>query len=154
MFQTCFSVNYFLSVSLIENYGMDGMDGFWKLWNVWMGFSIMWQFDYVIVYGLSYGAWWYKGKEGFLVFKKLVINYFYSFMRRNCRRGIATLSVPRSHLMQVGLYRSMSILEVNLETKWWFSWVVDPMYFSNILRLGRSEGLLGVIWKSCLSIIL
>ena len=50
-------------------------------------------------------------------FKKLVINYFYSFMRRNCRRGIATLSVPLSHLMQVGLYRSMSILEVNLETK-------------------------------------
>ncbi|XP_019433355.1 PREDICTED: potassium transporter 7-like [Lupinus angustifolius] len=35
--------------------------------------------------------------------KKLVINYFYAFLRKNCRRGIANLSVPHSHLMQVGM---------------------------------------------------
>ncbi|KAG2309998.1 hypothetical protein Bca52824_021555 [Brassica carinata] len=35
--------------------------------------------------------------------KKLVINYFYAFLRKNCRRGIANLSVPQSHLMQVGM---------------------------------------------------
>ena len=35
--------------------------------------------------------------------KKLVINYFYAFLRKNCRRGIANLSVPHSNLMQVGM---------------------------------------------------
>ncbi|XP_020578351.1 potassium transporter 7-like isoform X2 [Phalaenopsis equestris] len=35
--------------------------------------------------------------------KKLVINYFYAFLRRNCRRGITTLSVPHSNLMRVGM---------------------------------------------------
>ncbi|KAE9595569.1 hypothetical protein Lal_00030966 [Lupinus albus] len=35
--------------------------------------------------------------------KKLVINYFYAFLRNNCRRGNANLSVPHSHLMQVGM---------------------------------------------------
>ncbi|XWS68298.1 hypothetical protein CRYUN_Cryun04dG0078800 [Craigia yunnanensis] len=35
--------------------------------------------------------------------KKLDINYFYAFLRKNCRRGIANLSVPHSHLMQVGM---------------------------------------------------
>lgn len=41
-------------------------------------------------------------KESFFV-KKLVINYFYAFLRRNCRRGIATLSIPHTRLMQVGM---------------------------------------------------
>ena len=125
-----------------ENYGMYG-------W-VWVSCDSL-IMSLCMVYLMGHGD--IRARKDSWFFKKLVINYFYSFMRRNCRRGIATLSVPRSHLMQVGLYRSMSILEVNLETKWWFSWVVDPMYFSNILRFGRSEGLLGVIWKSCLSII-
>ncbi|KAF9611984.1 hypothetical protein IFM89_037267 [Coptis chinensis] len=35
--------------------------------------------------------------------KKLVINYFYAFLRKNCRRRIANLSVPHSNLMQVGM---------------------------------------------------
>ncbi|KAL0387143.1 UNVERIFIED_CONTAM: Potassium transporter 7 [Sesamum radiatum] len=35
--------------------------------------------------------------------KKLVINYFYAFLRKNSRRGTANLSVPHSHLIQVGM---------------------------------------------------
>ncbi|XP_052162585.1 probable potassium transporter 14 [Oryza glaberrima] len=41
-------------------------------------------------------------KESFFV-KKLVINYFYAFLRRNCRRGIAALSIPPSRMMQVAM---------------------------------------------------
>lgn len=41
-------------------------------------------------------------KESFFL-KKLVINYFYAFLRKNCRRGIATLSVPHTRLMQVAM---------------------------------------------------
>ncbi|KAM3365841.1 hypothetical protein ACQJBY_015456 [Aegilops geniculata] len=41
-------------------------------------------------------------KESFFV-KKLVINYFYAFLRKNCRRGIATLSIPHTRLMQVAM---------------------------------------------------
>ncbi|KAF0889544.1 hypothetical protein E2562_026958 [Oryza meyeriana var. granulata] len=41
-------------------------------------------------------------KESFFV-KKLVVNYFYAFLRRNCRRGIAALSIPRARMMQVAM---------------------------------------------------
>ncbi|KAL5198959.1 hypothetical protein ABZP36_002471 [Zizania latifolia] len=41
-------------------------------------------------------------KESFFV-KKLVINYFYAFLRKNCRRGIATLSIPHTRLMRVAM---------------------------------------------------
>lgn len=41
-------------------------------------------------------------KESWFV-KKLVVNYFYAFLRKNSRRGTANLSVPHSHLMQVGM---------------------------------------------------
>lgn len=41
-------------------------------------------------------------KESFFL-KKLVINYFYAFLRKNCRRGIATLSIPHTRLMQVAM---------------------------------------------------
>ncbi|XP_062186912.1 probable potassium transporter 14 isoform X2 [Phragmites australis] len=41
-------------------------------------------------------------KESFFV-KKLVINYFYAFLRKNCRRGIATLSIPHTRLMLVAM---------------------------------------------------
>jgi hypothetical protein len=41
-------------------------------------------------------------KESFFL-KKLVINYFYAFLRKNCRRGIATLSIPHTMLMQVAM---------------------------------------------------
>ncbi|XP_076915714.1 potassium transporter 7-like [Bidens hawaiensis] len=35
--------------------------------------------------------------------KKLAINYFYAFLRKNCRRGIATLSVPHTRLLEVAI---------------------------------------------------
>ncbi|CAM8979993.1 unnamed protein product [Rhodiola kirilowii] len=34
--------------------------------------------------------------------KKLVINYFYAFLRRNCRAGAANMSVPHMNILQVG----------------------------------------------------
>ncbi|KAG2637212.1 hypothetical protein PVAP13_2NG506200 [Panicum virgatum] len=41
-------------------------------------------------------------KESFFL-KKLVINYFYAFLRKNCRQGIATLSIPHTRMMQVAM---------------------------------------------------
>ncbi|XP_010251311.1 PREDICTED: putative potassium transporter 12 isoform X2 [Nelumbo nucifera] len=35
--------------------------------------------------------------------KKLVINYFYSFLRRNCRAGAANMSVPHMNIMEVSM---------------------------------------------------
>ncbi|KAJ6814277.1 potassium transporter 23-like [Iris pallida] len=35
--------------------------------------------------------------------KKLVINYFYGFLRRNCRAGAANMSVPHMNIIQVGM---------------------------------------------------
>ncbi|RLM75519.1 potassium transporter 23 isoform X2 [Panicum miliaceum] len=40
-------------------------------------------------------------KESFFT-KKFIINYFYAFLRRNCRAGTATLKVPHSNIMRVG----------------------------------------------------
>ncbi|CAA6664397.1 unnamed protein product [Spirodela intermedia] len=45
-----------------------------------------------VVYLLGHGDIRARKDSWFL--KKLVINYFYAFLRKNCRRGIATLSVP------------------------------------------------------------
>lgn len=36
-------------------------------------------------------------------FKKLVINYFYAFLRRNCRAGAANMSVPHMNILQAGI---------------------------------------------------
>ncbi|CAN6204339.1 unnamed protein product [Urochloa humidicola] len=41
-------------------------------------------------------------KESFFM-KKFIINYFYAFLRRNCRAGTATLKVPHSNIMRVGM---------------------------------------------------
>ncbi|KAJ9549299.1 hypothetical protein OSB04_021842 [Centaurea solstitialis] len=41
-------------------------------------------------------------KESFFL-KKLVINYFYGFMRKNCRGGAATMRVPHMNIIQVGM---------------------------------------------------
>ncbi|KAJ8619960.1 hypothetical protein MRB53_028489 [Persea americana] len=41
-------------------------------------------------------------KESWFI-KKLVINYFYAFLRRNCRAGAANMSVPHMNIMQVGM---------------------------------------------------
>lgn len=35
--------------------------------------------------------------------KKLVVNYFYAFLRRNCRGGAATMRVPHMNIIQVGM---------------------------------------------------
>ncbi|CAH1445118.1 unnamed protein product [Lactuca virosa] len=54
-----------------------------------------------VVYLMGHGDIRAKKESWFI--KKLVINYFYAFMRKNCRRGIATLSVPHTHLIQVAM---------------------------------------------------
>uniref|UniRef100_A0AAU7BP87 Potassium transporter n=1 Tax=Persea americana var. drymifolia TaxID=580376 RepID=A0AAU7BP87_PERAE len=41
-------------------------------------------------------------KESWFI-KKLVINYFYAFLRRNCRAGAANMSVPHMNIMRVGM---------------------------------------------------
>ncbi|MBA0716921.1 hypothetical protein Golax_004773, partial [Gossypium laxum] len=53
-----------------------------------------------VVYLLGHGD--IRARKDSWFIKKLVINYFYAFLRKNCRRGIANLSVPHSHLMQNG----------------------------------------------------
>lgn len=54
-----------------------------------------------VVYLLGHGN--IRARKDSWFIKKLIINYFYAFLRKNCRRGIANLSVPHSHLMQVGM---------------------------------------------------
>lgn len=54
-----------------------------------------------VVYLLGHGD--IRARKDSWFFKKLVINYFYAFLRKNSRRGVATLSVPHTHLMQVGM---------------------------------------------------
>ncbi|KAJ4966836.1 hypothetical protein NE237_018685 [Protea cynaroides] len=54
-----------------------------------------------VVYLLGHGD--IRARKDSWFIKKLVINYFYAFLRKNCRRGIATLSVPHSNLMQVSM---------------------------------------------------
>ncbi|CAN0874994.1 Potassium transporter 7 [Linum grandiflorum] len=54
-----------------------------------------------VVYLLGHGDIRARKESWFI--KKLVINYLYAFLRKNCRRGIANLSVPHSNLMQVGM---------------------------------------------------
>lgn len=44
-----------------------------------------------------------KAKKSSLFIKKLVVNYFYAFLRRNCRGGAATMRVPHTNIMQVGM---------------------------------------------------
>ncbi|XP_059656041.1 putative potassium transporter 12 isoform X2 [Cornus florida] len=44
-----------------------------------------------------------RAKKNSWFFKKLVINYFYAFLRRNCRGGAATMRVPHMNIMQVGI---------------------------------------------------
>ncbi|GFY89400.1 K+ uptake permease 7 [Actinidia rufa] len=54
-----------------------------------------------VVYLLGHGD--IRARKDSWFIKKLVINYFYAFLRKNCRRGVANLSVPHSHLIQVGM---------------------------------------------------
>ncbi|KAL1534334.1 Potassium transporter 7 [Salvia divinorum] len=54
-----------------------------------------------VVYLLGHGD--IRARKNSWFIKKLVINYFYAFLRKNSRRGTANLSVPHSHLIQVGM---------------------------------------------------
>ncbi|KAF3785600.1 Potassium transporter 7 [Nymphaea thermarum] len=54
-----------------------------------------------VVYLLGHGD--IRARKNSWFIKKLVINYFYAFLRKNCRASIATLSVPHTNLMQVGM---------------------------------------------------
>lgn len=54
-----------------------------------------------VVYLLGHGD--IRARKDSWFIKKLAINYFYAFLRKNCRRGIANLSVPHTNLMQVGM---------------------------------------------------
>ncbi|KAK7361923.1 hypothetical protein VNO77_04015 [Canavalia gladiata] len=44
-----------------------------------------------------------RAKKNSFFFKKLVINYFYAFLRRNCRGGTANMRVPHTNIIQVGM---------------------------------------------------
>ncbi|XP_073004425.1 potassium transporter 7-like isoform X1 [Typha latifolia] len=52
-----------------------------------------------VVYLLENGS--IRARKDSWFFKKLVINYFYAFLRKNCRRSITTMNVPHTNLMQV-----------------------------------------------------
>ncbi|XP_055816183.1 potassium transporter 7-like [Solanum dulcamara] len=54
-----------------------------------------------VVYLLGHGD--IRARKNSWFIKKLIINYFYAFLRKNSRRGTANLSVPHSHLVQVGM---------------------------------------------------
>ncbi|KAK9119660.1 hypothetical protein Scep_017753 [Stephania cephalantha] len=57
--------------------------------------------DSGFTYLLAHGDVRARKESWFL--KKLVINYFYAFLRRNCRAGAANMSVPHMNIMQVGM---------------------------------------------------
>ncbi|KAG5581054.1 hypothetical protein H5410_051681 [Solanum commersonii] len=61
-----------------------------------------------VVYLLGHGN--IRARKSSWFIKKLFINYFYAFLRKNCRREIANLSVPHSHLMQVGMTYMLLLL--------------------------------------------
>lgn len=44
-----------------------------------------------------------RAKKNSFFLKKLVINYFYAFLRKNCRAGAANMSVPHMNILQVGM---------------------------------------------------
>ncbi|GLJ28772.1 hypothetical protein SUGI_0567310 [Cryptomeria japonica] len=54
-----------------------------------------------VVYLVGHGD--VRAKKNSWFIKKLAINYFYAFMRRNCRASTANLSVPHTNLLQVGM---------------------------------------------------
>ncbi|WCJ38396.1 Potassium transporter family protein [Euphorbia peplus] len=42
-----------------------------------------------------------RAKKNSFFLKKLVVNYFYGFLRKNCRGGAATMRVPHMNILQV-----------------------------------------------------
>lgn len=57
--------------------------------------------DSGFTYLLAHGDVRARKKSMFL--KKLVVNYFYAFLRKNCRGGVATMKVPHMNILQVGM---------------------------------------------------
>nr|KJB71087.1 hypothetical protein B456_011G105200 [Gossypium raimondii] len=57
--------------------------------------------DSGFTYFLAHGD--VRAKKNILFLKKLVINYFYAFLQRNCRVGAANMSVPHMNILQVGM---------------------------------------------------
>ncbi|PPD93692.1 hypothetical protein GOBAR_DD09385 [Gossypium barbadense] len=86
-----------------------------------------------VVYLLGHGD--IRARKDSWFIKKLVINYFYASLRKNCRRGIANLSVPHSHLIQGGVVkkgrRSNSMLqEMQIHHCVEQSWALESANFS------------------------
>lgn len=54
-----------------------------------------------VVYLLGHGD--IRARKDSWFIKKLIINYLYAFLKKNSRRGISNLSVPHSHVIQVGM---------------------------------------------------
>uniref|UniRef100_A0A0D9ZQH5 Potassium transporter n=1 Tax=Oryza glumipatula TaxID=40148 RepID=A0A0D9ZQH5_9ORYZ len=44
-----------------------------------------------------------KARKNSWFFKKLIINYFFAFLRNNCRRAMMSMSIPHANVMQVRL---------------------------------------------------
>ncbi|XVE92453.1 hypothetical protein REPUB_Repub01dG0098700 [Reevesia pubescens] len=57
--------------------------------------------DSGFTYFLAHGD--VRAKKSSFFLKKLVINYIYAFLRRNCRAGAANMSVPHMNILQVGM---------------------------------------------------
>ncbi len=57
--------------------------------------------DSGFTYMLAHGD--VKAKKSSFFVKKLVINYFYAFLRRNCRAGAANMRVPHMNIIRVGM---------------------------------------------------
>lgn len=57
--------------------------------------------DSGFTYFLAHGD--VRAKKNSFFLKKLVINYLYAFLRRNCRAGAANMSVPHMNILQVGM---------------------------------------------------
>lgn len=57
--------------------------------------------DSGFTYLLAHGE--VRAKKNSFFLKKLVINYFYGFLRRNCRAGAANYIVPHMNIIEVGM---------------------------------------------------
>ncbi|KAK4261296.1 hypothetical protein QN277_004315 [Acacia crassicarpa] len=44
-----------------------------------------------------------RAMKNSIFLKKLLINYFYAFLRKNCRQGTASMRVPHTNIIQVGM---------------------------------------------------
>ncbi|KAH0783345.1 hypothetical protein KY290_002943 [Solanum tuberosum] len=85
-----------------------------------------------VVYLLGHGD--IRARKNSWFIKKLIINYFYAFLRKNSRRGTANLSVPHSHLVQ-GEFLDVPVLELG-RFGFWCSCIMDsPTCFVG-LRVG------------------